>query len=213
MTREDVAGVLLAGGLARRMGGGDKPLRQLGGRPLLAHAIERVRPQVSALVLNVNGDPARFSDFDLPVAADPIEGFAGPLAGVLAGMDWVAEHAPDCRWLASFATDAPFLPTDLVARLMAAVEAEGADLACASSDGRDHPVFGLWRVDLRDDLRRAMIDEELRKVDKWTARYRLSTVTFSVDPIDPFFNANRPDDLQRAEALLAQPPKPKVFWI
>ena len=129
MTREDVAGVLLAGGLARRMGGGDKPLRQLGGRPLLAHAIERVRPQVSALVLNVNGDPARFSDFDLPVAADPIEGFAGPLAGVLAGMDWVAEHAPDCRWLASFATDAPFLPTDLVARLMAAVEAEGAD-AC-----------------------------------------------------------------------------------
>jgi molybdopterin-guanine dinucleotide biosynthesis protein A len=202
MLNDDVAGVLLAGGQSRRMGGGDKCLRRLGDKTILEHILTRVRPQVSALVLNANGDPGRFEEFALPVAPDTVEGFAGPLAGVLAGMDWAAEHAPDCTWLASFATDAPFLPENLVARLLKAVETGGADLACAASDGRHHPVFGLWPVRLREDLRAAMLKEDIRKVDLWTARYRLAVAEFQVEGIDPFFNANRPDDLAEAERLL-----------
>ncbi|MHA7063342.1 molybdenum cofactor guanylyltransferase MobA [Azospirillum argentinense] len=203
MTTEGIAGVLLAGGLSRRMGGGDKSLRTLGGRSILERIVATVRPQVGPLVLNANGDPARFAAFGLPVAADVVEGFAGPLAGVLTGMEWARANAPDCRWLASFATDAPFIPGDLVARLAAAVEREGADLACARSDGQEHPVFGLWRVDLADDLRRAMVEEDMRKVDAWTARYRLAVADFATDPVDPFFNTNRPDDLAEAERLMA----------
>ncbi|CCC97413.1 molybdopterin-guanine dinucleotide synthase [Azospirillum baldaniorum] len=195
--------MLLAGGLSRRMGGGDKSLRTLGGRSILERIVATVRPQVGPLVLNANGDPARFAAFGLPVAADVVEGFAGPLAGVLTGMEWARANAPDCRWLASFATDAPFIPDDLVARLAAAVEREGADLACARSDRQEHPVFGLWRVDLADDLRRAMVEEDMRKVDAWTARYRLAVADFASDPVDPFFNTNRPDDLAEAERLMA----------
>ncbi len=203
MKSEGIAGVLLAGGLSRRMGGGDKSLRTLGGRSILERIVATVRPQVGPLVLNANGDPARFAAFGLPVAADVVEGFAGPLAGVLTGMEWARNNAPDCRWVASFATDAPFIPADLVARLMTAVEREGADLACARSDGQDHPVFGLWRVDLAGDLRRAMVEEEMRKVDAWTGRYRLAVADFATDPVDPFFNTNRPDDLAEAERLMA----------
>ncbi|MGY0779974.1 molybdenum cofactor guanylyltransferase MobA [Azospirillum argentinense] len=203
MTTKGIAGVLLAGGLSRRMGGGDKSLRTLGGRSILERIVATVRQQVGPLVLNANGDPARFAAFGLPVAADVVEGFAGPLAGVLTGMEWARANAPDCRWLASFATDAPFIPGDLVARLAAAVEREGADLACARSDGQEHPVFGLWRVDLADDLRRAMVEEDMRKVDAWTARYRLAVADFATDPVDPFFNTNRPDDLAEAERLMA----------
>ena len=197
-----IAGVLLAGGLSRRMGGGDKNLRPLGGRTILDRIVATVRPQVGALVLNANGDPQRFAAFGLPVAPDVVEGYAGPLAGVLTGLDWARAHAPDARWVASFATDAPFLPRDLVARLVRAVEAEGADLACARSGGRDHPVFGLWPVRLADDLRRAMVEEEVRKVDGWTARHRLAVAEFAADPVDPFFNTNRPEDLEEAERLL-----------
>jgi molybdopterin-guanine dinucleotide biosynthesis protein A len=198
----DVAGVLLAGGLARRMGGGDKALMEIGGETILARVIARTRPQVDALVLNANGDPARFGEFGLPVVADVVEGFAGPLAGVLTGMIWAREHAPGSRWLASFATDAPFLPGDLVARLLAAVEREGAQMACAESAGRRHPVFGLWPIALADDLRAALVDQDMRKIDAWTARYRLAVAEFAADPVDPFFNANRPEDLARAEELL-----------
>ena len=199
-------GLLLAGGLARRMGGGDKPLRDLGGRPMLAHIIERARPQVAALVLNANGDPARFAQFGLPVAADVIEGFAGPLAGVLTGMEWARAHRPEAAWLATFATDAPFFPRDLVARLHAAVARDGADMACARSGGRDHPVFALWPVRLAAELRRAMVEEGIRKVDVWTARYKRAVADFATAPLDPFFNANRPEDLAEAEALLALAP-------
>jgi molybdopterin-guanine dinucleotide biosynthesis protein A len=199
-----VAGVLLAGGLSRRMGGGDKALLELGGETILARVIGRVRPQVATLALNANGDPARFEAYGLPVIADVVEGFAGPLAGVLTGLEWAAEHAPDCQWLASFATDAPFLPPDLVADLCAAVARDGADMACAMSAGRHHPVFGLWPVRLAAELRHALVDEEIRKVDIWTARYRLAVAEFACQPVDPFFNANRPDDLTQAEALLAR---------
>jgi molybdopterin-guanine dinucleotide biosynthesis protein A len=200
LTRDGVVGVLLAGGQARRMGGGDKSLRPLGGRTILEHVIARARPQVAALVLNANGDPARFARFGLPVAADVIEGFAGPLAGVLTGMDWARANRPDCGWIATIATDTPFFPHDLVPGMRRA--AKGADLACASSRGRTHPVFGLWPVRLADELRRAMVEEEIRKVDIWTARYRLVEVDFPAEPFDPFFNANRPEDLAEAERLL-----------
>jgi molybdopterin-guanine dinucleotide biosynthesis protein A len=201
---EGVVGLLLAGGLSRRMGGGDKTLRLLGGRTILDHILERVRPQVGPLVLNANGDPARFAGTGLPVASDVVPDYAGPLAGVLTGLDWAAEHAPAARWVATFATDAPFQPVDLVERLQAAVEREGADMACARSGGREQPVFGLWPVHLRHDLRRAMVEEQIRKVDVWTARYRLAVADFDTDPVDPFFNTNRPDDLAEAERLLAE---------
>jgi molybdenum cofactor guanylyltransferase len=197
-----VAGLLLAGGQSRRMGGGDKALRPLGGMALLDRVIERLQPQVDALVLNANGDPARFARFGLPVVSDSVPGFAGPLAGVLAGLDWAASQRPDCLYIGSVATDAPFLPADLVARLAAELEAAHADLACAASGGRAHPVFGLWPVRLREDLRRAVVEEEIRKVDLWTARHRLVTVSFADRPVDPFFNANRPEDLDTAAALL-----------
>ncbi|AWU93196.1 molybdenum cofactor guanylyltransferase MobA [Azospirillum ramasamyi] len=199
----DIGGVLLAGGLSRRMGGGDKCLRPLGGRTILERIVATVRPQVGPLVLNANGDPARFAHLHLPVAADVVEGYAGPLAGVLTGMEWMRGTAPGVAWVASFATDAPFIPRDLVSRMAAALEREGADLACARSAGQEHPVFGLWPIRLAGDLRRAMVDEGIRKVDAWTARYRLAVADFDVGPVDPFFNTNRPEDLAEAERLLA----------
>lgn len=195
-----VAGVILAGGLSRRMGGGDKGLRLLAGRPILDHVIARARPQVGPLILNANGSPDRFAAYGLPVVADGVDGFAGPLAGVLAGLDWAAANAPECSHVASFACDAPFLPSDLIERLSAALAAEGAEMCCAQSDGRAHPVFGLWPVALREELRRAMVEEGIRKVDVWTARYPFARVDFPVIPIDPFFNANRPEDIEAAEA-------------
>ncbi|HEX6011798.1 MAG TPA: molybdenum cofactor guanylyltransferase MobA [Geminicoccaceae bacterium] len=204
MTQDTVVAVLLAGGLARRMGGGDKCLRPLGGRTILAHVVERARPQVDAMVLNANGDPARFAGFGLPVAGDVVEGFAGPLAGVITGLEWALAHWPDAAWVASVATDTPFFPRDLVARLLAAVADEGAELACAASGGRAHPVFGLWPTAFAGGLRRALVEEGVRKIDAWTARHRLAVVEFPMGRVDPFFNANRPEDLAEAERLLAQ---------
>jgi molybdenum cofactor guanylyltransferase len=196
--------VLLAGGLARRMGGGDKCLRAIGGRTILEHVIERVRGQADRLLINANGDPARFARFGVPVAADAVEGFVGPLAGVLTGMLWARAHAPDVADIVTVPTDGPFVPRDLVARLIAARAAAGGELAQAASGGQVHPVVGLWPVRLADDLRHALVDEGVRKVDVWTGRYRLVTVEFAVEPVDPFFNANRPEDLAAAERLLGQ---------
>jgi len=201
--RSDIVGLLLAGGLARRVGDGDKCLRHLAGRPILAHILERLRPQTKYLVLNANGDPGRFAPFDLPVVADSVVGFAGPLAGVLAGLDWASHHAPECPLVLSVPTDAPFLPRDLGERLRSLRSKEGADIALAASNGRQHPVVGLWPVALRESLRRALVEEEIRKVDVWTARFRVSAVDFSGEGVDPFFNANRPEDLAEAEALMA----------
>ena len=197
-------GVLLAGGLARRMGGGDKCLRPLAGETLLARVIERAAPQVGPLILNANGDPARFASYGLPVVADVVEGHAGPLAGILTALDWAAEKAPHCPLVASFATDAPFLPRDLVETMAEARDFATADLACAASGGRAHPVFGLWPVALRADLRQALVEQGERKIDRWTASHRLVEVVFPCDPVDPFFNANRADDLTEAERLIAE---------
>ena len=203
MTTETPAtpAILLAGGLARRMGGGDKPMRTIGGRAILERVIARLKPQCDGLILNANGDPARFSSFGLPVIADTVENFPGPLAGILAGLDWAAANRPDVQWVLSAAADCPFLPRDLVTRLYQAVIGENAELAVAASDGQSHPVIGLWRVDLRDQLRHALVVEDIRKIDRWTARYRLATVTWPVDPLDPFFNANTIDDIEAAERL------------
>lgn len=193
--------VILAGGLARRMGGGDKPLRLLHGRTILDHVIDRIDPQCAGLALNANGDPARFAQWRLPVIADSVEGFVGPLAGVLAGMDWAAERFPQSSFVLSVASDCPFLPADLVVRLSAA--SAQADIVVATSGGQAHPVIALWRVALRDDLRRALVDEGLRKIDRWTARHRVVHVDWPTEPVDPFFNANTPEDIALAERLSA----------
>ena len=203
MTMPDIPAVVLAGGLARRMGGGDKPMRAIGGRSILDRVIARLQPQCNCLILNANGDPARFAAFGLPVVPDSVADFPGPLAGILAGLDWVAANKPNAEWMLSAAGDCPFLPRDLVARLAAARAAEHAELAVAASDGQSHPVIGLWRVALRNELRHALVVEDVRKIDRWTARYPLATVTWPATPLDPFFNANTMDDIADAERLAA----------
>lgn len=185
------------------MGGGDKCLMELDGSTLLRRLIDRAAPQTSALVLNTNSDPALFASYGLPVAADAVDGYAGPLAGVLTGLEWAAGNLPGCVWVASFACDAPFAPRDLVLRLLDAVRRDNADMACATSAGRDHPVFGLWPVACAAELRAAIVDDGVRKVDAWTSGYRLARADFATGPVDPFFNINRPDDLAQAARLLA----------
>jgi molybdenum cofactor guanylyltransferase len=198
-----IPGVLLAGGLARRMGGGDKPMRQIAGRTILDRVIARLTPQCDGLLLNANGDPARFASFGLPVIADTIENFPGPLAGILAGLDWVAANRPEVPWMLSAAADCPFLPRDLVARLHRTRARQEAQLAVAASGGQSHPVIGLWSVGLRGELRHALVVEDVRKIDRWTARYALATVNWPAEPLDPFFNANTVDDIAEAERLAA----------
>ena len=192
-------GVILAGGLATRMGGGDKCLLPLGGKPLLTYSIDRLRPQVADLALNANGDPARFKDFNIPVVPDSIEGFAGPLAGVLAGLDWAAGEGSE--YIVTAAADTPFFPTDLVPRLMLAVENGAKPIALARTSVGRHPTFGLWPVDLREDLR-AALENGTRKVVAWTEKHGTAYADFPTSGFDPFFNVNTPEDLAEAEALL-----------
>ena len=193
--------VILAGGLARRMGGGDKPMREIGNGPILSHVISRLAPQCDGLVLNANGDPARFAAYRLPVIGDSVADFPGPLAGILAALDWAALARPEVRWIASAPGDCPFLPRDLVARLHRARSEQDAQLAVAASDGQTHPVIGLWDVALREELRHALTVEHIRQVSRWTACYRLATVSWPTTPFDPFFNVNTADDLVEAERL------------
>ena len=192
-------GMILAGGLARRMGGGDKPLVEIAGRPILRYVIDRLRPQCRLLAINANGDPARFSAFDLPVVADSVEGFVGPLAGVLAGMDFAAANgAAD---VLTAPGDTPFLPADLFSRLEAARKRAGARIAVAASHGRTHHAVALWPVALRHDLRRALVEEGERKVSAFIARYPNAVVDWPAEPYDPFFNVNKPEDLACAVAI------------
>jgi molybdopterin-guanine dinucleotide biosynthesis protein A len=202
------------------MGGGDKCLRQLAGRPILDRVIERIRPQVAGLVINANGPATRFDSYHLPVVPDDIAGQPGPLAGILAGLDWAALQARPAHGLQAggravdyvliVSTDCPFLPLDLVARLLPAMVA-GAEIAIAESNGRRHPVIGLWRVGLRVDLRKALALEHLRKVEAFCDRHRTvainfeGAVNFPGGTVDPFFNANTPEDLAVAERLWTQP--------
>lgn len=201
---EKILGVVLAGGLARRMGGGDKGLQQLGGKPILQHILDRLQPQVDGVILNANGDPGRFAAWKLPVAGDAVEGFVGPLAGVLAGLAWARANRPDVTDIVTVPGDGPFLPRDLVSRMTVARAQARADLACARSADQAYPVVGLWPVRLYDDLRHAVVEEDIRKVDRWTARHKLVQVDFAARPVDPFFNANAPEDLAEAESLLAR---------
>ena len=194
-------GVILAGGHARRMGGGDKTMRTIAGRPILNHVIERLEPQCARLILNANGDPARFAAFGLPVIADDVPDFAGPMAGVLAALDWTALRHPTIEWVVSVAADCPFLPRDLVSRMQAERATVDAELAVAASGDQSHPVIGLWKVSLRDELRHALVVEDCRKIARWTARYKLVTAQWPLAPVDPFFNANTPLDVAEAETL------------
>ncbi len=190
-------GVILAGGQATRMGGGDKGLLALGDSTILQHVIDRLDPQVAALALNANGDPGRFDHLGLPVIADSIDGFAGPLSGVLAGLDWAA--AQGATHIVTAAADTPFFPCDLVPQLMLAAEQTGTPIALAATSGGRHPTFGLWPTALRHDLR-AALNDGLRKVILWTDRHGCAMAEFPDDAA--FFNVNTPDDLTKAEAML-----------
>jgi molybdopterin-guanine dinucleotide biosynthesis protein A len=201
MTENPTFGLILAGGQARRMGGGDKALIQIGGRTILARVLDTLRPQTSGLALNANGDPARFAPFGLPVLPDDMEDFAGPLAGILAGLDHLAKTLPQIEWMVSVPGDCPFLPRDLVARLHDVREREGKPLACAKSGDWRHPVVGLWPVSLREDLRKALREENLRKIEVWTARHGIAIAEWPDTPVDPFFNVNTPEDRARAEGI------------
>ena len=196
----EIVGCILAGGLSRRMGGGDKGLVRLAGRPILDWVVERMRPQVERLVLNANSDAERFAGVGLPVVPDSIEGFAGPLAGVLAALEWATTHAPGARSVATSATDTPFFPRDLVARLHEARNGRSGRMAVAASSGRMHPVFALWPVSLAEELRRDLERGE-RQASTWVERHAPTVVDFPVESHDPFFNVNRPDDLAEAERI------------
>ncbi len=198
----ETIGVLLAGGLARRMGGGDKPLIKIGNLSILERVKAVVAPQCAGLILSANGDPARFAFTGLPVVPDTVPDFAGPLAGILAALDWTAENRPGVDWVVSVATDTPFLPADLVARLHAAREAAETPLAQAESGGRAHPVNALWKVSLRDELRASLAAGE-RKIAAWAAGYGVVNAVWGTDPVDPFFNVNTPQEAAEAELLLA----------
>ena len=203
-----ITGVILAGGRSRRMGGGDKGLLDLGGKPMLAHVIERLKPQVGRIIINANGEPRRFAAWSLPVVPDTVGDFAGPLAGVLAGMRWSHAHAPEARFIVTAAGDAPLLPCNLAHRLLAALARDKAVIALAQSLGELHPVIGLWPVALADDLE-AQLTAGVRKVLHFTRRHRTIAVPFApvrlcgLD-IDPFFNANTPAELEQLRASIAR---------
>ena len=199
-------GAILAGGLARRLGGGDKSLRMVGGRTVLARLVDRLAPHVTRLVINANDDPRRFDGLGLPVIADCLPDHPGPLAGVLTALEWIAEIDPAIEWVVSVPGDAPFLPRDLVQRLHDARLSEAAILACAGSLGRTHPVVGLWPVSIRHELRHALEDEGIRRIDRFTGRYACAVEQWATEPVDPFFNVNTPEDLAEADRLVALHP-------
>ena len=201
LNANSVVGVILAGGQSRRFGGGDKFLNKLNGKLLIEHVIDRVRSQIDHLIINSNSDAHSFENFGLSVVADSIQGYAGPLAGILSGMEWVQKNASRCEWIVTFPSDAPFIPPDCVDKMRSCANKESAEIVCAASGGRTHPVCALWQVELAGDLRKAMEDEEMRKIDLWTARHLISTVEFTDQPFDPFFNINRRQDLERAEQI------------
>jgi molybdenum cofactor guanylyltransferase len=200
---EPVFGILLAGGLARRMGGGDKGLKMLGGETILARIIATVAPQCEGLVLNANGDAARLTSLGFPIVPDDVPGFAGPLAGILAGLDWIAQHHSKCDLAISIPTDTPFLPGDLVACLQDARSKAGADIAIATSGGSTHPVVALWSVSLRHDMRKALVEEKIHKMGFFIDRHKVAHADWPIKPYDPFFNANDPQDIETAETILA----------
>jgi len=203
VTKDTILGCVLAGGLSRRMGGGDKTLLDLGGKPMLSSILERLSGQTGQTILNANGDPARFAEFHLPVVADPIDGYAGPLAGILAGLRYARTNAPHVTHVVSIAGDTPFYPAGLVSRFLAALPDTGSTIVLASSGGKLQPVFGLWPVALCDDLHNWLATGRSGKVLAFVDRHPSIEVPFEPDEatgLDPFFNANRPDDLETARS-------------
>jgi len=207
VTQSKILACVLAGGQSRRMGGGDKPLLDLGGQPMLSIILERLSPQVDEIILNANGDPGRFKQFGLPVIPDPVGDFAGPLAGILAGLTYAKTHLPAVTHVVSVAGDTPFFPKKLVKHLTKAVPADQKVIALASSHEKLHPVFGLWPVELVDDLTAWLTSGKSGKVLAFVDQYDSVEVAFDKETkhgLDPFFNANRPDDLETARLALAK---------
>jgi molybdenum cofactor guanylyltransferase len=209
-SRDRVTGVVLAGGRSRRMGGGDKGLLELAGKPMLRHVIDRLAPQVKTTIINANGDPQRFAAFALPVVADTVEGFVGPLAGVLAGMRWSTRNMPAARWIVTAPGDAPLLPRDLVERMIEAAAEREDTIAVAQSGGEMHPVIGLWPIALMQDLEE-QLKAGVRKVQQWADRHGAVAVPFPCArfcglSIDPYYNANTPQELGELRAMLRKTP-------
>jgi molybdopterin-guanine dinucleotide biosynthesis protein A len=199
-----IAGIVLAGGRGQRLGRGEKGLCRLGGRSLLERALARAAPQTASLLLSFNGDSrSRLPACVVPVIPDTVPGFAGPLAGVLAGLEYLRAHQPGTRWLASFACDCPWFPRDLVQRLWHHAQHEACEVAVARSAGRLHPVFALWSCDLATPLRDALVRGDMRGAGEFLRTRRHIAVDWAATPFDPFFNINTPDDLAQAEARLA----------
>ena len=199
-------GLVLAGGLARRMGGGDKARLEIGGESNLARLQATLSAQCTGIIINANGDLERFADTGCPVVPDNVPDHPGPLAGILAGLDWLAAQNNGIEWIVSVPGDCPFLPDDLVERLHQArrQKGTGVPLACARSGEWRHPVVGLWPLALREDLRKALVDEDLRKIEVWTARHSIAIADWPAEPIDPFFNVNTPEDAERAARIALQ---------
>jgi molybdopterin-guanine dinucleotide biosynthesis protein A len=200
----DTVGVILAGGQARRMGGGDKALLMLAGETLLGRAIARAKPQVQDLIINANGDPARFAVYGLPVIADRVQGFLGPLAGILSALEWMRAHRPNARWLASFACDSPIFPTDMVEQLVSLARETQSRITVAESGGRTHPVFAVWSAEIAETSESVLVKDGFRKVEDWIAGFPHRSLGFSVDPVDPFLNVNTPGQLAFAEDFIAR---------
>lgn len=199
-------GLVLAGGLARRMGGGDKARIQIGGVTILDRVLATLSAQTTGIVINANGDPARFADTGVPVIPDNVQGHPGPLAGILAGLDWLAQQDNGVEWILSVPGDCPFLPDDLVERLHRARREMGAGvpLACARSGPWRHPVVGLWPLALRADLRQALVEDDLRKIEVWTGRHGVAIADWPAEPVDPFLNVNTPEDVELATRIALQ---------
>ncbi len=197
-------GVILAGGLSRRMGGNDKALVPLAGRTLLEHAIERIAPQCESVILNANGDPSRFGRMPIPVVPDSLPDHPGPLGGVLAALEWSAIHRPNIAWIVSAPADTPFIPRDLVLKLHEAQQESLKPIACAASGSQTHFAVGLWPISLRHDLRYSLVEKGMRSIRDWLNLHEHAEVSWPVAPIDPFFNINTPEDLGHAEILAHQ---------
>ena len=203
----DIPGIILAGGLSRRMGGGDKGLLMLGETSIIERVIDKILPQVGSLAININGDSSRFPDYKLPIIPDSIKGYLGPLSGILAGMEWAFKNGN--RYIATVAADTPFLPDDLIKRLHAMVKSKNLNIGIAASrilSGDDvfiHPTFGIWEVALKDDLRDALA-KDTRKIMFWAKKFKLDYYYFDTSDklSDPFFNINTPDDLEEAKYRL-----------
>ncbi len=194
-SQPQVLGVLLANTSICRVAHTERCLKKLMGKSILSHIIEHASPQVSNLILNANGDPTRFHDVNLPIVPDAINDHPGVLSGILTAMEWAHEHMPECEWIASFATRSPLIPETMVKELLTAVQTHGADMAYVSCNGRKHPEFGLWPVELAEDLRYALEEDDITRIEKWCELYNPFVYPYTAKPIDPFSNTNLIDGI------------------